>query len=103
MQKIFEQPLTKPLPAIRKKIEKKLARLNEKYLEIILKYRVVYFWDKKNNLLSIDIKNLSIKGEIKFTQKKATGYLEIPILLRPIVGRYQALITKEIIKEIKTL
>ena len=101
MKKIFEQPLTRPLLVIRKNIEKKLERLNRKHSELIQKYRIVYFWNKKTNILCIESASFSIKLKIKFTQKKVAVYLEMPFLLTPILGRYENDFIREILKEIE--
>lgn len=103
MRKVFEQPITKPLSDIQRSIEERLVDLNKKYFEVISKYRIVYSWNKKNSLLSIESPSFFIKAKIKFTKKKVTGYIEIPILLMPILGRYGNDFIKEILKEIESL
>lgn len=103
MRKVFEEPLTRSLADIQKNIGKRLSYLNKKHFEIISKYRIIFSWNKKNNILCIESTSFFVKAKLKFTQKKVVGYLEIPILLVPILGRYMDDFIKEILKEIESL
>lgn len=100
MEKFFEQPLKKPLDAVRKNIHKHIALLNKKYQKQKKQFQVEYVWDEGSNTLKIMSPQYGLKAVILFTKSKINGYVEIPFLLKAVAWTYKDRLIKEVLKEL---
>ncbi len=100
MEKVFEQPLKKPLEAVRKNIRQHVAALNKQYKKQKQQFKIEYSWEKEDDALIIASPQYGITAVIKFTKSKIVGYIEIPFLLKAVAWAYKDHIIKEVLKEL---
>jgi len=100
MEKVFEQPLKKPLEAVRKNIGQHIAALNKKYEKQKQQFKVEYSWKKEDDVFIITSPQFGITVAIKFTKAKIIGYLEMPFFLEVVARAYKDRIIKEVLKEL---
>lgn len=98
MEKFFEQPLKKPLDAVRKNIRKHIALLGKKYQKQKKQFQIKCAWDERNDTLNI--MGYGLKAAIAFTKSKIIGYIKIPFLLRTVAWGYKDRLIKEVLKEL---
>ena len=101
MDKIFERPLSKPLALVNKNADRWVKSLQAKYKKEQNKFGVEYAWDAKHSALLLRSSKYGVSGVIQFEEKKVSGYIKLPLLLKPLAVLYRESVAREVQAEIK--
>ena len=100
MDKLFEHPLSKPLALVNKNADKWVKSLQVKYKKAKNKFGVEYAWDAKRFALLLRSAQYGVSSVIRFEEKKVTGYIKLPFLLKPFAALYRDKVALEVKAEI---
>ena len=100
MDKLFEHPLSKPLALVNKNADKWVKSLQVKYKKAKSKFGVEYAWDAKHSALLLRSSKYGVSGVIRFEEKKVSGYIKLPFLLKPFAAPYRDSVSREVQAEI---
>jgi hypothetical protein len=100
MYKIFERPLSRPLALINKNADRWVRSLQTKYKKEKSKFGVEYAWDAERCALLLRSPKYGVSGVIRFEEKKVSGYISLPFLLKPLAALYRDSISREVQAEI---
>ncbi len=101
MDKIFEKQLSKPLTLVNKNADRWVKSLHTKYKKAKNQFGVEYAWDAKHSTLLLRSSKYGISGMIRFDEKKVSGYIELPFLLKPLAALYRDSVSREVQAEIE--
>ncbi len=100
MDKLFDMPLSKPLALVNKNADKWVKSLQVKYKKAKNQFGVEYAWDAEHCALLLRSSQYGVSSVIKFEEKKVSGYIKLPLLLKPFGALYRENITREVKAEI---
>ena len=101
MDKIFETPLSKPLALVNKNADRWVKSLHAKYKKAKNQFGVEYAWDAKHCALLLRSRKCGVSGVIQFNEKTVSGYIKLPLLLKPLAALYRDSVAREVQAEIK--
>lgn len=82
MEKILEYEINQPLPALRKKIDKRLAELAKQYKEKKKRFAIDGVWSEDGRRLRLKSDFFQISCDFCFYPKRLVVYAQMPFLLR---------------------
>ena len=100
MDKLFDMPLSKPLALVNKNADKWVKSLQVKYKKAKNQFGVEYAWDAKRFALLLRSAQYGVSSVIRFEEKKVTGYIKLPFLLKPLAALYRDSVSRKVQAEI---